>query len=43
LQARIKDLGGQPMPMTPAEFAQFIAEDAAKWDRVVKFFAGKAN
>jgi tripartite-type tricarboxylate transporter receptor subunit TctC len=43
LKARIKDLGGQPMSMTPAEFAKFIADDAAKWDKVVKFSAGKAN
>jgi tripartite-type tricarboxylate transporter receptor subunit TctC len=43
LQARIKDLGGQPMAMTPAEFAKFIADDAAKWDKVVKFSAGNAN
>jgi tripartite-type tricarboxylate transporter receptor subunit TctC len=43
LQARIKDLGGQPMAMTPEEFAKFIADDAAKWDKVVKFSAGKAN
>ena len=43
LKARIKDLGGAPMPMTPAEFAGFIADDAAKWDKVVKFSAGKAN
>jgi tripartite-type tricarboxylate transporter receptor subunit TctC len=31
------------MSMTPAEFAKFIADDAAKWDKVVKFSAGKAN
>jgi tripartite-type tricarboxylate transporter receptor subunit TctC len=43
LKARIKDLGGEPMPMAPAEFAKFIADDAAKWDKVVKFSAGKAN
>jgi tripartite-type tricarboxylate transporter receptor subunit TctC len=43
LKARIKDLGGAPMSMTPAEFATFIADDAAKWDKVVKFSAGKAN
>jgi tripartite-type tricarboxylate transporter receptor subunit TctC len=43
LKARIKDLGGEPMSMTSAAFAKFIADDAAKWDRVVKFSAGKAN
>jgi tripartite-type tricarboxylate transporter receptor subunit TctC len=40
---RIKDLGGEPMVMTTAQFAKFIADDAAKWDKVLKFAAGKAN
>jgi tripartite-type tricarboxylate transporter receptor subunit TctC len=43
VKGRIKDLGGDPMVMTQAEFAKFIADDAAKWDKVVKFAAGKAN
>jgi tripartite-type tricarboxylate transporter receptor subunit TctC len=43
VKSRIKDLGGDPMVMTTAEFTQFIADDAAKWDKVVKFAAGKAN
>ena len=40
---RIKDLGGEPMVMTTAQFAKFIADDAAKWDKVLKFAAGNAN
>jgi tripartite-type tricarboxylate transporter receptor subunit TctC len=40
---RIKDLGGEPMVMTTAQFTKFIADDAAKWDKVLKFAAGKAN
>jgi tripartite-type tricarboxylate transporter receptor subunit TctC len=43
VKSRIRDLGGDPMVMTTAEFTQFIADDAAKWDKVVKFAAGKAN
>ena len=43
VKARIKDLGGDPMPMTPEEFGKFTLDDAAKWDKVVKFSAGKAN
>jgi tripartite-type tricarboxylate transporter receptor subunit TctC len=43
VKSRIKDLGGDPMVMTTAEFTLFIADDAAKWDKVVKFAAGKAN
>ena len=38
IKARLLDLGGLVMPPnTPAEFAQFIAEDTAKWTKVVKF------
>lgn len=36
VQARLADLGGLPMPMTPAEFGQFVADETAKWARVVK-------
>jgi tripartite-type tricarboxylate transporter receptor subunit TctC len=37
MKARIADLGGSPMPMTPAEFGTFIAEETEKWAKVVKF------
>jgi tripartite-type tricarboxylate transporter receptor subunit TctC len=43
LQARIKDLGGETMPMTPAEFGKFLADETAKWAKVVKFAGLKAN
>jgi tripartite-type tricarboxylate transporter receptor subunit TctC len=43
LKARIKDLGGDPMPMTPAEFSKFIAAETEKWAKVIKFSAAKAN
>ena len=43
VKGRIETLGGEPMVMTTAEFSRFIADDAAKWDKVVKFAAGKAN
>jgi tripartite-type tricarboxylate transporter receptor subunit TctC len=36
-KARLVELGGVPMPMSPAEFAKFIAEETEKWARVVKF------
>jgi tripartite-type tricarboxylate transporter receptor subunit TctC len=38
VQARLKDLGGEPIPSnTPADFAKFIAADTAKWIKVAKF------
>jgi len=37
VQVRLGDLGGVPMPMTSAEFGQFIADETAKWAKVVKF------
>ncbi len=36
LKARFADLGGIPTPMTPAEFASFIADETDKWGKVVK-------
>ena len=39
MKARFADLGGAPMPMTPAAFARLIAEETAKWAKVIR----KAN
>jgi tripartite-type tricarboxylate transporter receptor subunit TctC len=35
--SRIADLGGIPMPMTPAEFGHLIANEIEKWGKVIKF------
>jgi len=35
LKARIGQLGGEPMPMTPAEFGQLVARETAKWGKVI--------
>jgi tripartite-type tricarboxylate transporter receptor subunit TctC len=43
LKARLADLGAEPMPMTPAEFEKFIAEETEKWGKVVKFAGIKAE
>lgn len=36
LSARIVELGGVPMPMTPAEFASFLAAETDKWGKVIR-------
>jgi len=37
MKARLLDLGGTPMPLTPADFGWFIANDIEKWAKVIKF------
>lgn len=37
MQARLANLGAVPMPMTSAEFGKFIADEVAKWAKVIKF------
>ena len=37
LKARLIDLGGVPMSVTPTGFGKFIAEETEKWGKVVKF------
>jgi tripartite-type tricarboxylate transporter receptor subunit TctC len=36
LKARIVDLGGVPMPMTPAEFGHLLAAETEKWGKVIR-------
>ena len=36
LKARFHDLGGEVMPMSPAEFGNLVADETAKWAKVVK-------
>ncbi len=36
IKARILDLGGVPMPMSPAEFGKLLADETAKWGEVIK-------
>jgi tripartite-type tricarboxylate transporter receptor subunit TctC len=37
LVARLAEIGGQPMPMTPSEFGKLIADETEKWRKVVEF------
>ncbi len=36
LKDRFHDLGGEVMPMSPAEFGKLVADETAKWAKVVK-------
>ena len=36
MQARIAELGGTPMPMSPAEFGRLVADETEKWGAVVR-------
>src|SRR5690242_436821 len=35
MQAKLKDLGGLPVPGSPADFGKFLAAETAKWEKVV--------
>jgi tripartite-type tricarboxylate transporter receptor subunit TctC len=37
MDATLAKLGAEPAPMSPAQFAKFIADDTEKWAKVVKF------
>jgi tripartite-type tricarboxylate transporter receptor subunit TctC len=41
LQARFAELGGAPMPMTPAEFGNLVVAETEKWAKVVKLSGAK--
>src|SRR5262249_3076506 len=36
LIARFEQIGGHPMPMTPAQFGDLVASETAKWAKVIK-------
>ncbi len=43
MKARLANVGGSTMPMTPAEFGKLIADETEKWGKVVKFAGLKAE
>jgi tripartite-type tricarboxylate transporter receptor subunit TctC len=36
VKARLADLGGTPLALSPADFGQFIAEETEKWGNVIR-------
>jgi tripartite-type tricarboxylate transporter receptor subunit TctC len=42
-QARFAELGGAPMPMTPAEFGKLVSDETEKWAKVVKLSGAKPD
>jgi tripartite-type tricarboxylate transporter receptor subunit TctC len=43
LKARFHELGGDVMPMSPTEFGKLIADETAKWAKVVAFSGAKVE
>jgi tripartite-type tricarboxylate transporter receptor subunit TctC len=41
MQARLADLGAEPMPMTPTELAQLVASETEKWGKVIRLSGAK--
>jgi tripartite-type tricarboxylate transporter receptor subunit TctC len=37
MKARLADLGGAALPCSPADFGKFIADEAEKWGKTIKF------
>jgi len=43
ISQRLADLGGEPMPMTPAEFGKLVADETDKWGKVIKLTGMKPD
>ena len=41
--ARLADLGAEPFALSPGEYGAFIAEETAKWAKVVRLSGAKAD
>jgi tripartite-type tricarboxylate transporter receptor subunit TctC len=42
-KSRLADLGGTPLPGSPADFGKLIAEETQKWSKVVRFAGAKPD
>jgi tripartite-type tricarboxylate transporter receptor subunit TctC len=40
---RIRDLGGEPMVMSPSELDAFVAADTQRWAKAIKFSGAKVD
>ena len=36
MKSRFADIGGEPLPGSPAEFGKLVADETEKWGRVVR-------
>ena len=43
IKAKLAELGALPAPMTTTDFGKYIADDTAKWGKVIKFAGIKAD
>jgi tripartite-type tricarboxylate transporter receptor subunit TctC len=43
MSAKLAELGGTPIPMTPSEFTRLVSDETEKWGKVVKFANVKAS
>ncbi len=43
IKARLHDLGGEPLPLSPPEFGKLIADETEKWGKVIRGANIKAN
>jgi tripartite-type tricarboxylate transporter receptor subunit TctC len=43
MRARLADLGGSPLPGSPADFGKFIADETEKWAKVIRAANIKAD
>ena len=43
IKARLADLGGTPLALSPADFGKLIADETEKWGKVIKFADIKAE
>jgi tripartite-type tricarboxylate transporter receptor subunit TctC len=42
-KARLAQLGGTPLPLSPSDFAEFISAETDKWAKVIKFAGAKID